>query len=144
MEQEIPLVPVDPPTGCRTPDNAEQLKGKVALVWRGNCTFFRKTMIAEEAGAKAIIVADYHANSIEDERETPLWMDNLYIEMVSDDDSETTKNLNIPAGIILGKNGRIIKETLKRLDMQFALINIPVNLTLARLSKYDPPPWISI
>ena len=101
-------------------------------------------MIAEEAGAKAIIVADYHANSIEDERETPLWMDNLYIEMVSDDDSETTKNLNIPAGIILGKNGRIIKETLKRLDMQFALINIPVNLTLARLSKYDPPPWISI
>jgi len=141
-ERKIGLVPVEPQTGCRRPDNADKLAGRVALVWRGDCSFFLKTAIAEDAGAKAVIVADYLPNSIDEERESPLWMDHYYIEMASDNDIAKTRTVNIPAGFLLGKNGRMIKETLKRLKLQFAVINIPVNMTFAPLTEFHHPPWV--
>ena len=48
-------------------------------------------MKAEEVGARAIIVANQDADS-----------DEFYIEMIDDN---TFRDVNIPAGFLLGKNG---------------------------------------
>ncbi|XP_043266623.1 PRADC1-like protein [Venturia canescens] len=141
--RKIALVPVEPETGCRKPDNIEKLDGNVALVWRGDCTFFQKSAIAEDSGAKAIIVADYHTKSIDDERESPMWMDYYYIEMTSGD-NDRKRNINIPAGFLLGKNGRIIRDTLRRLKLPHAIINIPVNLTFSPITDFHQPPWVAL
>lgn len=100
-------------------------------------------MVAEEAGAKAIIITDYYPTSIEDARTSPLWMDHYYIEMVRDNTVPQLKPVNIPTGFLLGKNGKMIQETLRRLNLSFALINIPVNLTYTAINNLHQPPWIS-
>ncbi|PSN33913.1 hypothetical protein C0J52_21503 [Blattella germanica] len=90
----ISLVPVEPPSGCGWPENAEELKGSVALVERGECSFLSKTVKAEEVGASAIIIANQDPES-----------DEFYIEMIDDN---THREVNIPAGFILGKNGYVM------------------------------------
>ncbi|XP_069684374.1 PRADC1-like protein isoform X1 [Periplaneta americana] len=124
----IPLVPVEPPCGCGWPQNAEELEGSVALVERGECSFLSKTVKAEEVGARAIIVANQDPDS-----------DEFYIEMIDDN---TFREVNIPAGFLLGKNGYMIRKTLERLQKKYALINIPVNLTYVPLNKINQPPWL--
>ena len=136
-------MPVEPPNGCQRAENAEELEGKVALIQRGECSFFMKTIFAEEAGAKAVIIADEYPSSIEEAQKIPLWLDNFYIEMISDDKVATTKSVKIPAGFLLGKNGKMIRETLNRLHLPYALINIPVNVTYSHLSELHQPPWLS-
>lgn len=59
--------------------------------------------------------------------------------MVTDN---TDRELHIPAGFLLGKNGVIILNTLKRLKRLYAIINIPVNLTFTPISKMNHPPWL--
>lgn len=124
----IPLVPVEPPCGCGWPHNAEELEGSVALVERGECSFLSKTLKAEEVGARAIIVANQDPES-----------DEFYIEMINDN---TSREVHIPAGFLLGKNGYMIRKTLERLQRKYALINIPVNLTYVPLNKINQPPWL--
>ncbi|XP_076650355.1 PRADC1-like protein isoform X2 [Halictus rubicundus] len=141
LEEKIPLVPAEPPQGCQLAKNAKELKGRVALVERGNCTFFVKSMMVEEAGAKAVIIADY-LPTIEESTTNPLWVDYYYIEMTRDITIPPSKTVNIPAGFLLGKNGKMIRQTLKRLNQPFALINIPVNLTYTSLDKVHQPPWL--
>ena len=47
----------DPTLGCEAPFvNADDIKGKIALIERGSCTFVEKIENAEEAGAIAVIV----------------------------------------------------------------------------------------
>ena len=41
---------------CTPPLNQEELQGKIALVWRGSCTFEEKVLTAQNAGAFAVIV----------------------------------------------------------------------------------------
>lgn len=142
LEERIPLVPVDPPHGCRIAKNMKELKGRIALVDRGDCSFFAKSLMAEEAGAKAVIIADYHSSSIEESITSPLWADYYYVEMIRDDSIPSSKSVNIPAGFLLGKNGKMIRQTLRRLNLPFALINIPVNLTYTSLDKLHQPPWL--
>lgn len=142
LEERIPLVPTDPPHGCQIAKNAKELKGRIALVERGDCSFFAKSIMAEEAGAKAVIIADYHSSSIEESITNSLWAEYYYIEMIRDDTIPSTKTVNIPAGFLLGKNGKMIRQTLKRLNQPFALINIPVNLTYTSLDKLHQPPWL--
>ena len=145
LEERIPLVPIDPPHGCQVAKNVKELKGRIALVERGDCSFFAKTIMAEEAGAKAIIIADYHSSSIEESINSPLadpWADYYYIEMIRDDTIASSQSVNIPAGFLLGKNGKMIRQTLQRLNQPFALINIPVNLTYTSLDKLHQPPWL--
>ena len=142
LEEGIPLVPTDPPHGCQVAKNAKELKGRIALVERGDCSFFAKSIMAEEAGAKAVIIADYHSSSIEESITNSLWAEYYYIEMIRDDTIPSTKTVNIPAGFLLGKNGKMIRQTLKRLNQPFALINIPVNLTYTSLDKLHQPPWL--
>lgn len=137
MEEGIPLVPNDPPHGCQVAKNAKELKGRIALVERGDCSFFVKSIMAEEAGAKAVIIADYHSSSIEESIATFIWTEYYYIDMIRDDTIPSTKTVNIPAGFLHGVNGRMIWQTLKRLNQPFALINIPVNLT-----TFHSHPWM--
>lgn len=125
---EVPLVPVDPPCGCGWPRNADDLEGSVALVERGECSFLSKTVRAEEVGARAVIVADHDEDA-----------DEYYIEMIDD---KTFRDVHIPAGFLLGKNGHMIRKTLKKLRMKHAIINIPVNLTYVPLHKMNQPPWL--
>lgn len=42
--------------GCSSPVNSAELQGKIALVWRGSCTFEEKVLAAQNAGAFAVIV----------------------------------------------------------------------------------------
>lgn len=140
LEEGIPLVPTDPPHGCQVAKNAKELKGRIALIERGDCSFFVKSMIAEEVGAKAVIIADYHSSSIEESITNPA--DYYYVEMIRDDTIPESKTVNIPVGFLLGKNGKMIRQTLRRLNQPFALINIPVNLTYTSLDKLPQPPWL--
>ncbi|CAK9807706.1 PRADC1-like protein [Anthophora quadrimaculata] len=142
LEERIPLVPTDPPHGCQLPENAKELKGRIALIERGECSFFIKSIKAEEAGAKAVIIADYHTSSLEESIISPIWTDHYYVDMIRDDTISPSKTVNIPAGFLLGKNGKMIRQTLKRLNQPFALINIPVNLTFTSLDKLHQPPWL--
>ena len=62
------LVPAVPPEACTLPDNAAELAGQVALIWRGGCTFVEKFQAAAEAGATAVVIADHST------RDTPWQM----------------------------------------------------------------------
>lgn len=126
--QNVPLVPVEPEYCCDIPDNVEDIKGNVVLIERGECSFKVKTLIAERAGARAVIITDIR-KPVED----------YYIEMIDDD---TLEEAHIPAGFLMGKNGFIIRKTLKKLQRSFAIINLPVNLTFTPIHEINQPPWL--
>ncbi|MEL6635235.1 MAG: M36 family metallopeptidase [Bacteroidota bacterium] len=44
---------------CETIQNATELAGKIALVDRGGCTYERKVLVAEAAGAVAVIICNF-------------------------------------------------------------------------------------
>jgi hypothetical protein len=55
------LVAVDPLMACGGGPlrNADQVKGKVAFIIRGECDFIEKAMTAQNAGAVAVIVGNH-------------------------------------------------------------------------------------
>ncbi|XP_046387168.1 PRADC1-like protein [Ischnura elegans] len=124
----IPLVLVEPPNGCTWPHNAEDIQGNVALIERGECSFLSKTIQAEAVGARAVIITDQDTEN-----------DEFYIEMIDDN---THRDVNIPAGFLLGKNGYVIRKTLEKLNRNYALINLPINLSFVPLYKMNQPPWL--
>lgn len=85
-------------------------------------------MVAERAGARAVIITDVTKSN-----------EDYFIEMIDDDSSEEA---NIPAGFLMGKNGIMITRTLERLNRQFAIINLPVNLTFTPIHNMNQPPWL--
>lgn len=132
---EVALVPTQPKDGCTAIRNWDEVRGSVALVERGECSFIHKAIEAEKAGALAIIITD--SDGLEDGEEGEEV--DYYIEMVDDN---TERESRIPAGFLLGKNGRIIRRTLQNLDLNFAIINIPVNLTFVQPHQINHPPWL--
>lgn len=92
------------------------------------CSFKTKTLVAERAGARAVIITDITQSN-----------EDYFIEMIDDDSTEET---HIPAGFLMGKNGLMITKTLERLNMQYAIINLPVNLTFTPLHDMNQPPWL--
>ena len=50
--------------GCVTPSNAAAMNGKIVILRRGTCTFVVKAKAAQDAGAKALIVANNVAGDI--------------------------------------------------------------------------------
>lgn len=62
-----------------------------------------------------------------------------YIEMIHD---KTDRETHIPAAFLLGKNGLIIRKTLAKLHLRYALINLPVNLTFVAPHQINQPPWL--
>lgn len=124
------LVPAIPPDGCSQFKNAKDMKGNVALIERGECSFLSKTIFAEKAGAVAAIITETAPSTSDID---------YYIEMIHD---KTPRDSNIPAGFLLGKNGRIIQSTLDHLSKKYALINLPVNLTFTPPHLINHPPWL--
>lgn len=124
----ISLIPSDPSCGCGNFRNADEIEGHIALVERGECSFVSKVIRAQEAGAVAVIVSDMSEEN-----------DEFFISMVDD---TTKRQVNIPSGYMLGKNGFVIRRTLEKLDLDRATINIPVNITTVPLNKLNQPPWL--
>lgn len=129
--QEAHLVPSIPADGCSNIKNYRRIHGNVALIDRGECSFLTKALNAEKAGAKVVLITENNISSPEFE---------YYIEMVHDNSS---KDVGIPAGFLLGKNGRIIKETLTKLKRSYAIINLPQNLTFVPAHRINHPPWLT-
>lgn len=85
-------------------------------------------MVAERAGARAVIISDIeHSN------------EEFFIEMIDDNSVE---EVHIPAGYLMGKNGLMILKTLEKLKRNYAVINLPVNLTYIPVHKMNQPPWL--
>uniref|UniRef100_A0A1B0BVR9 PA domain-containing protein n=1 Tax=Glossina palpalis gambiensis TaxID=67801 RepID=A0A1B0BVR9_9MUSC len=126
----VALVPTIPAEACAKIINAMALRGNVALIDRGECSFLTKTINVEVAGANAAIITEFNNESSEFD---------YYIEMIHDN---TNRETHIPAGFLLGRNGVIIRNTLKRLKRSHALVNLPVNLTFIPPSKINHPPWL--
>uniref|UniRef100_A0A8D9ANU0 PRADC1-like protein n=1 Tax=Cacopsylla melanoneura TaxID=428564 RepID=A0A8D9ANU0_9HEMI len=130
LGSSVRLVPTNPPWGCTHPINANSVRGHVALIERGECSFVYKATIAESIGARAVIISDNDPDS-----------DDFYVEMIRD---HSKRDINIPVAFLVGKNGRMIKSALKGLQMDYALINIPLNLTYVPIHKINQPPWMKI
>ncbi|CAH0559385.1 unnamed protein product [Brassicogethes aeneus] len=126
--QNIPLVPIDPKFGCKPPNNLDDIEGNIAFIERGECSFKKKTIIAEKAGARAVIITDISKEN-----------EDYFIEMIDD---ESEEDANIPAAFLMGKNGFMISKTLERLNRNFAIINLPINLTYTPIHKINQPPWL--
>uniref|UniRef100_A0A6B2E9L9 Putative conserved secreted protein n=1 Tax=Phlebotomus kandelakii TaxID=1109342 RepID=A0A6B2E9L9_9DIPT len=128
----IALVPVVPFDACsHAIRNGDDLLGNVALVERGDCSFLSKTINVERFGARAIIITESGGSEANE--------DEYYIEMVHDN---TEREANIPAGFLIGINGRIIVRTLRKMRRNYAIINIPVNLTFTPPHEINHPPWL--
>jgi len=54
----------NPNLGCETIVNKREVEGKIALVYRGKCTFVQKVLNAQAAGARAVIVANYDNTTV--------------------------------------------------------------------------------
>ncbi|XP_050433720.1 PRADC1-like protein [Adelges cooleyi] len=124
------LILVDPDHGCDTPKNARNIRGNVAFVKRGECSFLKKTIVMETCGAKAVVIAD---NNIYD--------DSYYIHMIDD---ESKLKANIPAGFLVGRSGHLIHSTMTELKLKELPIVFPLNMTFVPLHEMNQPPWIPI
>jgi len=123
----INLVVVEPNDACSTAANRFELKNNIGLIQRGGCSFLAKCIEAERNGMIAIIIYDNNNSN-----------DDLYIEMVGD---TTSRNCSIPAAFLLGKDGHMIRRALDALNLNRAIINIPINISLVPYNRRQPP-WV--
>lgn len=128
--QDVMVILAEPEDACEGITNYDHIPGQVVLVERGKCSFLEKAIQAERVGAAAVIITDSWAS--EEDLE-------YYIEMVHDNSG---RDCSIPAGYLLGKNGKMIRRTLQsRAELSFT-INIPVNLTFVPPHEINHPPWL--
>ncbi|XP_066567880.1 protease-associated domain-containing protein 1 isoform X1 [Amia ocellicauda] len=125
--EEIFLVPADPPDGCSELRNAELMQGQVTLLERGGCSFVSKAQRVEGAGVRAVLIADNAPDN-----------DSLYLDMITDGQSELP---SIPALFILGRDGLMIRRSLQRHSLPWAVISIPVNVSGLASFPLRQPPW---
>lgn len=122
------LIFAEPRKGClSTLTNAYELVDNIAFIERGDCSFLTKAINAEKAGAIGVIITDTRSE-LEDD---------YFIEMVRDSDRDT----KIPVAYLLGRNGRVIFNTLHRYGLDRAIIKLPVNLTFTPAELINHPPW---
>lgn len=122
------LVFSEPRDACTTLVNAYALANNIAFIERGECTFLTKAINAERAGALGVIITDTRSKLNED----------YFIEMIHDNSSRDT---DIPVGYLLGRNGRMIFNTLNRYGLERAVIKLPINLTFTAPENINHPPW---
>lgn len=84
--------------------------------------------MAEAGGAIGVIITDTQSDLNDD----------FFIEMVHDNSS---REVDIPAGYLLGRNGRMIISTLNRYGLNRAWIKLPINLTFTPPELINHPPW---
>ncbi|KAH9630160.1 hypothetical protein HF086_004866 [Spodoptera exigua] len=58
-------------------------------------------------------------------------------------DARMDLDVNIPAAYLLGRSGTTILRTLRKLKKDYAIVNLPINLTHVPIGKMNQPPWIS-
>lgn len=124
---KIFLVPADPADGCSELEDGEIIQGQVVLVERGGCSFVQKARHVEEAGGKAVLIAD---NAVDN--------DSQYLDMITDG---STAKPSIPALFLLGRDGMMIRRSLQRHAMPWAVISIPVNVSSLASFPLKQPPW---
>ncbi|KAG7488960.1 hypothetical protein JOB18_001792 [Solea senegalensis] len=124
---EILLVPAEPADACSELKDREIIQGQVILVERGECSFVQKTHYVEEAGGKAVLIAD---NAVDN--------DSQYLDMITDG---TSAKPNIPALFLLGRDGMMIRRSLQRQALPWAVISIPVNVSSLASFPLKQPPW---
>jgi len=121
----------EPLDGCGRLTNAAEIRGNSVILIRGHCSFVSKAVNAAEAGAQFVIVSDDDVGST-----------NTRIDMVHD---ETNRKVYIPTLFIAGKDGAMIREELSKIHAEnFAIVNIPMNLTAVPYHKRRHPPWTLI
>jgi len=127
MLKRTQLVIADPFNACGNEIlNAQEIKGNVAFIQRGECSFLSKAINAEKAGATAAIITDNDPNN------------DYLIDMISD---ETTRNTNIPVVFLQYNDGAMIKKSIEKRFIKTALINIPLNLTFKNKNVLKKAPW---
>lgn len=124
---KIFLVPADPADGCSELKDREIIQGQVILVERGGCSFVQKARYVEEAGGKAVLIAD---NAVDN--------DSQYLDMITDGSAAKP---NIPALFLLGRDGLMIRRSLQRQELPWAVISIPVNVSSLASFPLKQPPW---
>ncbi|XP_068560004.1 protease-associated domain-containing protein 1-like [Cebidichthys violaceus] len=124
---EIFLVPADPADGCSELEDRELVQGQVVLVERGGCSFVQKARHVEEAGGKAVLIADDAADN-----------DSQYLDMIADGSAAKP---SIPALFLLGRDGMMIRRSLQRQALPWAVISIPVNVSSLASFPLKQPPW---
>ncbi|XP_074526711.1 protease-associated domain-containing protein 1-like [Halichoeres trimaculatus] len=124
---EIFLVPANPADGCADLGDREIIQGQVILVERGGCSFVQKAKNVEEAGGIAVLIADNASDN-----------DSHYLDMITDGSAATP---SIPALFLLGRDGMMIRRTLERQALPWAVISIPVNVSSLASFPLKQPPW---
>ncbi|KAG9334727.1 hypothetical protein JZ751_006564 [Albula glossodonta] len=140
---EIFLVPAEPADGCSELRNTHLMEGQVILLQRGGCSFVRKARNVEEAGGRAVLIADDAWDN-----------DSQYLDMITDG---TTDTPSIPALFLLGRDGyelrpsktahtplvslMMIRRSLQRQSLPWAVISIPVNVSALASFPLQQPPW---
>ncbi|XP_072028518.1 protease-associated domain-containing protein 1-like [Amphiura filiformis] len=127
MMDSVQLVPADPEDACGELYNAPIILNSVALIKRGHCSFLSKVIVAERAGAVAVVIYDH------DEKN-----DWSFIDMIGDG---SEREASIPAVFLLGRDGNNIQRSLHYHHLLGAVINIPVNITGKALGLVNVPPW---
>lgn len=122
----IALVLAVPRDACTSTVNKLEIKDNIALVERGGCTFLEKCIEIERSGGVGLLVYDYDKHN-----------DENYIEMTDDN---TSRNCSIPAVSLLGKDGHMIVQALLALRLSRAIITIPINRAIDKVSN---PPWLN-
>ncbi|NXF40270.1 PADC1 protein, partial [Nyctibius bracteatus] len=124
---QIHLVPADPPEAKKKLNNGVFIQDQIALVERGGCSFLSKTRVIQEHGGRAVIIAD---NAYDN--------DSFYIEMIQDSSRRTAKK---KALFLLGRDGYMIRRKKKQHGLPWAIISIPVNVTSIPTYEMMQPPW---
>jgi len=86
-----------------TSANATSMNGKVALIDRGDCPFIDKVKVAQDAGAKAVIVINRNDGSNADWTQAPIVMGG----------TEGAGDINIPSVMISTNDGNKLKQNLQ-------------------------------
>ena len=86
-----------------TAENASSMNGKVALIDRGDCSFISKVKVAQDAGAKAVIVINRNDGSNADWTQSPIVMGG----------TEGAGDITIPSVMISTNDGNKLKQNLK-------------------------------
>uniref|UniRef100_A0A665X1A1 alpha-1,2-Mannosidase n=1 Tax=Echeneis naucrates TaxID=173247 RepID=A0A665X1A1_ECHNA len=97
------IVKASPYTACGPIDNAVELKGRIALVLRGDCMFAAKARRLQEAGAIGVIFIDHREGS--NSEETPLF------QMVGDGDS--TEEITLALVFLFSREGAVLTSALE-------------------------------
>uniref|UniRef100_A0A8C7HX98 alpha-1,2-Mannosidase n=1 Tax=Oncorhynchus kisutch TaxID=8019 RepID=A0A8C7HX98_ONCKI len=97
------IVKTSPYTACGPIENAQELRGHIALALRGDCMFAAKARRLQEAGAIGVIFIDHREGS--NSAETPLF------QMVGDGGS--TADITIPLVFLFSQEGALLTSALE-------------------------------